>query len=277
MLWEVITKSASLGLVLLTVSAHAAPSGPEGLDTKNASANQGTFSHDDWTAVLSKYVDDVGNVDYVALKKDRKVLDRYLDSIRSVSPESRPDLFPTRHHALAYYLNAYNAHTFDGVLEGGGTQSSVWPTLWHGYKFFVGRKIELGGKRTNLKALEDKKIREAFEDPRIHAALVCASISCPRLPQEAFEPDTLDAQLDAVTTEFSTDTKHVRVEHDDKTVHLSKIYDWYADDYLDYEKARGQSKPKLVDYINRYRAADDQIPRDYKVVLIPYDKSLNAQ
>lgn len=235
------------------------------------------FSHDDWTAVLAEHVDDQGMVSYKELAEDRQLLDGYLKRLSEVGPMSRPELFPSRSDSLAYYLNAYNAYTFDGVLAGGGEQKSVWGNLMAGYSFFVGTKYTIDGQRLSLKKLEDKLIREGFEDPRIHAALVCASISCPRLPQEAFTGPQLEAQLDAAMTEFTTLPQHVRVEAGAQTVHLSKIYDWYKDDFLAYERAHGATSPTVIGYINRYRPADQQIPEDYKVDIMPYDKGLNRQ
>lgn len=235
------------------------------------------FSHDDWSAVLGQYVDAQGLVDYAGLAKNRQTLDRYLAHLAAASPMSQPHRFPTRQEALAYYLNAYNAYTFAGVLEVGPEAESVWATAVQGYKFFIARKIVLGGEKTNLKKLEDEDIRETFADPRIHAALVCAAVSCPRLPQKAFEGTTVDQQLDAAIREFVNNERHVRHETDEGIVYLSKIFDWYDDDFLAYERAQGREEPTLLDYVNRYRDPADALPRDAKVRFVEYDKSLNKQ
>lgn len=246
-----------------------------------AEENPVPFSHHAWTELLERYVDERGMVDYVGLEKnaaDRAALSDYLKRLAEQGPHSRPDLFPTGSDALAYYLNAYNAYTFQGVLvSGGGTQKSVWGNMLAGYKFFVGTKYVIDGKKMSLKHLEDKLIRDGFKDPRIHAALVCASISCPRLPRYAFTGEALEAQLDAVITEFAVLPMHVRPDVDSKTVFVSKIYDWYKGDFLEYEKDRGEAKPSVIGYINRYRPADDQVPLDYRVSILPYDKGLNRQ
>lgn len=236
-----------------------------------------SFSHDDWSAIVEKYVNEEGMVDYVGLKKNRAGLDRYLERLAKIGPQSRPDLFPSRSDALAYYLNAYNASVFKGVLAGGGEQKSVWGNMLAGYKFFVGTKYVIDGKKMSLKHLEDKFVREDFQDPRIHAALICASISCPRLQRWAFTGAKLEEQLDAVITEFATHRLHVRPDAAGKTVYLSKIYDWYKGDFEDYEKTRGEKNPSVIAYINRYRPADQQIPTDYRISVLPYDKGLNRQ
>ncbi|MEM6795525.1 MAG: DUF547 domain-containing protein [Acidobacteriota bacterium] len=249
-------------------SASAAPAGPGG----------DSFSHDDWTAVLQKFVDAEGRVDYRGLARDRAVFDRYVSSIENRGPGSTPQLFPTENDRLAYAINAYNAQVFAGVLSRGPEEKSVWSGLISGLNFFVRMKVIIDGDRTNLKKYEEKLILERFEDPRVHAALNCASIGCPRLPQEAFLPATLDARLDAAMTEWVHDPRHIEVDAAARTVRLSKIFDWFSKDFLDFEKKNGGArKPTLVDYVNRFRSESEQIPRDFEVDFLPYDKGINKQ
>ncbi len=235
------------------------------------------FSHDDWTAVLQEFVDDRGRVDYQRLDSHREILDRYLRAIHASSPQSDPSHFPTRQEALAYYLNAYNALVFEGVLLRGPEKKSVWRGLISGYSFFVGMKVVIGGETTSLKKLEDKRVREAFHDPRVHATLNCASLGCPRLPQEAFEAATLDQQLDAAMREFVSEERNCSLDRAARTVHLSKIFSWFKADFLEYEREQGNPQPLLIHYINRYRAAGAQIPPGYRVRFLPYDKGINQQ
>ena len=235
------------------------------------------FSHDTWAAVLERFVDDEGWVDYHGLEADRAELDRYVASLAAVSPMSHPNLFPTREEALAYYINAYNAQVFVGVLALGPDVKSVWPTLWAGYKFFMQRKFKLGDEKFHLKGLEDRQIREGFGDARIHAALNCASVACPRLPREPFLGAILDKQLDAVMVEFAEDPRHVRLDAAAGKVHLSKIFDWFSKDFLDDERRLGNAGGTLIDAVNRYRRDQPPIPREYSVQFMDYDKSLNGQ
>lgn len=240
------------------------------------------FSHDAWERVLQQHVDARGFVDYRALAEDRADLDRYIARLRAARPESDPELFPTRDHELAYYINAYNAWVFWGVLDRGPDIDGVWGLFGTGLSFFVGMDIELGGRETNLKELEDDVIRAKYQDPRIHAALNCASVSCPRLPREPFTGEDLDAQLDAAMHEFVTDPKHLEVDRSEKTVRMSKIFDWYADDFLAYVREKGAREkgvrdPNVIDYVNLYRGDAGEIPRTYSVELMAYDKGLNAQ
>ena len=120
------------------------------------------FSHADWERVLERFVDARGFVDYQGLAEDRGALDRYLARLRAASPESDPGLFPSPDHELAYWINAYNAWVFWGVLDRGPDLDSVWGFLGTGISFFSGMDIELGGRETNLKALEDEVIRARY-------------------------------------------------------------------------------------------------------------------
>jgi len=235
------------------------------------------FSHDDWTTVLQEYVDDRGWVDYDGLSRDRAALDRYLSVIESTSPRSHPDLFPDADHELAYWINAYNAWVFKGVLDRGPEQDSVWKGgLISGYGFFVKMKIRVGGEQLNLKRLEDDWIRAEYGDPRIHAALNCASVGCPDLPRVAFTGDSLEQELDSAMRLFVSQERNVAVDGEDR-VELSKIFDWFEKDFLGFERSAGRSDPTLIGYVNRFREEGKQIPEDSSVRFIPYDKGINAQ
>ena len=236
------------------------------------------FSHEDWGKVIAKFVNARGMVDYNGLAKQRADLDRYLAAVEKTSPLSAPALFPSRNQQLAYYLNAYNAQVFNGVLARGPEQDSVWKGgLISGKAFFEDMTITIGGRQTSLKALEDDIIREGFQDPRIHAALNCASNGCPRLPQTPFDPAQLDAQLDAAMTEFVAEPRNVSVDDAGKTATLSKIFDWFEKDFLGYERRKGNADPSILDYVNRYRAAGAKIPSGYDVEYFDYDKAINKQ
>ena len=237
-----------------------------------------TFSYEDWGKVLGKFVDARGYVNYDALAKDRGDLDRFLAAIQKTSPRSTPGLFPRKNDQLAYWLNAYNAEVFKGVLARGPEQKSVWGGGLLGIAFFTEKRVVLGGgETTSLKKLEDDVVRGGFKDPRVHAALNCASKSCPRLPQEAFDPEKLDQQLDAAMTHFVGEKRNVAIDDVSKTVTLSKIFDWFSTDFVRYEKAKGSPGGSQIDYVNRYRGALPKIPKGYAMKFFEYDKGVNKQ
>ena len=260
----------TLSLVLAASLACVMVLGP--MSTPSYAAD---FSYADWNDVLEAYVDEDGLVDYAGLAADRQALDRFISSIETTGPKSDPDAFPTRDDQLAYYINAYNAHVFQGVLELGPDAKTVWGFTGTGLGFFVRMKVEVDGERMSLKSLEDDIIRDGFKDPRIHAALNCASIGCPKLPKVAFLPERLDEQLDAEMTKFVNEERNCKIDTAAGTATLSKIFDWFRKDFEEYQAEHGGGG--LREYINRYRPADSQLSADLKIEFAKYDKGLNRQ
>ena len=246
-----------------------------GLGSPLRAGDAAAFDHQAWNAVVSRFVDERGRVNYEALDRDRAALDRYLAQIAAIGPRSTPERFPTQSHQLAYYVNAYNALVFQGVLDGDLDSETVWRGLVPGYGFFVGRKFRLDGRSINLRNLENKIVRAQFGDARVHAVLNCASVGCPRLPTTAFEPGQLERELNTAMTEFVSSEENVRVDDANRTIYLSKIFDWYREDFLADEREAGNPEPTLIDYVNRFRGDAFPIPRDYPIRFLEYDKPLN--
>jgi hypothetical protein len=237
------------------------------------------FSHRVWEEVLSEYVDEQGLVDYVGLSRNPTTFESYILQIEEIGPRTNPELFPTENDRLAFYINAYNALTFKGVLSRGPEESSVWTGLISGYIFFEVMDIQIEGYRTTLKSLEDDIIRARFQDPRIHAAINCASISCPRLSRKAFTGSALGQQLDDSMNEFISKKTNVALIKD--VLYLSSIFNWFEEDFVSHEVRNGQSagsdETKIIHYINRYRSRDDLLDTDLRVRYFDYDKGINKQ
>jgi hypothetical protein len=216
-----------------------------------------------WANHLARFVDAQGRMDYDGMAKDPADLDTYLGYIARVSPESSPADFPTPESKLAYYINAYNAIAMYDVLK------SNFPPNLRDVKvtFFYKNRFELGGRFISLYALENQIIRP-MGDPRVHVALNCMARGCPRLPQEPFQAETLNAQLDAQAREFFNQPRRVELRPENKTVRLSQILQFYTGDFL-------KKAPSLIAYANQYR--ENPIPADWKVDFIPYDWLLNKQ
>ena len=233
-----------------------------------------TFSHDDWQEVLGRFVSPEGLVDYPGLAEDRAALDRYIGALAVFGPTTHPERFPARDDQLAYYLNAYNALVVSGVLDR-GIDRGVWGATGTGFGFFVRTKFSIDGRTISLRELENKLIRDQFGEPLIHAALNCASLSCPRLRQDAYQGATLRAQLESGMVEFVAQERNCRIDPDRRSVTLSKIFDWFRADFVAGGSREGDAG--LIDYVNRYRMTDDQIPSGFRVEFAKYDKGLNTQ
>lgn len=249
----------------------------------------GTFSHEDLDRVLRRFVDEQGRVDYAALKNDPHDLDRYYFLIASDSPDSHPDLFPTMQSKLAYWLNAYNTAVIKTVLTYYPISSveDIRPPLALFFLpdksgFFLFQQVTFGNKMISLYAVEHQVIYARFVDPRVHFALNCASIGCPRLPRQAFSAEHLDEQLDHEARKFLSEERNFAIDHEEKTVWLSSIFDWYEGDFLQWYESRFPSKKaKLLDYLALYvspeRAEELKRAARYQIRFVPYDWRLNDQ
>lgn len=220
-----------------------------------------------WARVLERFVDDQGRVDFRGLAQDRQDLDRYVAWVGAVSPESHPERFPTPEAVLAYHLNAYNALAMYAVIETG------LPTTLAGLRklpFFFMRRVVVGGEAMSLHRYENDRIL-SLGDPRVHFALNCMSVGCPRLPRIPFPSQGLDAVLEAETRRFFADPVYLRVDDAAQEVWVSEILRFYRDDFLKYA-------PSLIAYVNRYRPDTlPEIPEHYRLRFIPYDWTVNHQ
>lgn len=219
---------------------------------------------DAWARVLERFVDARGRVDFERLKDDRTDLDRYVAWIYAVGPNNRPALFPAREDQLAYHINAYNALAMWNILQAG------IPDRLGGFgrfSFFWRDRIEVGGERMSLYKYENEVIRP-LNEPRIHFALNCMTLGCPRLPREPFRAAHLDAQLARETRRFFAEDRNLRIDHERRTVYASQILDWFSEDFLNHA-------PSLITYINRY--ARQPVPEDYTLAFIPYDWTVARQ
>lgn len=228
-------------------------------------SNAKPISHDAWNGLLKKYVDNNGMVNYTALKAaDAKTLDKYLETVSA----NAPDADWSKDEKLAYWLNAYNAFTVKQILDKYPTTSIIDNQLQLIAKNgpFNKKYIKIGGKEMSLNNIEQDVVRKDFKEPRIHFALVCAAVSCPKLRNEAYAAAKLDAQLTDQARDFLNNPKKNAIAKDKLSV--SKIFDWYKDDF-------GKSDENLVKYINQYSSL--KADAGAKVSYMKYNWDLNDQ
>jgi len=243
----------------------------------------------EWTRFLRKHVDEQGLVDYAAIRDNPAALERLYAWVAEHSPESDPDLFPTRDARFAYWLNAYNIAAIRGIAAHYPVDSvrDIKPfhvvSLIPGGGFFFAQKFVFGDDAKRLYFLERRFMRKRFPDPRQHFALNCGSMGCPQLPREAFHPERLDAQLERETRAFLAERRNLRIDSEAETVTLSAIFDWYRKDFLRPLREAGIEDPTLLDYVARHVDADTrralQRAQDggYAVAFADYSWRLNDQ
>ncbi len=244
----------------------------------NALAQQINYS--EYDRLTRKYVDGRGLVNYGGLKSEIGALKTFIDQISAVSPESHPQLFPDGGEQLRYWMTAYNAW----VLYLATSEYPSKSALWNFVGLFRNRDIKLGGKALGLEDLEHKIIRKRYREPRIHFYINCAAHSCPALQQGAIPPGKTFDALDQAAKRFINDTRHVKFDPVTKKLQVSKIFDWFADDFLTYLKEKkGIAQPQISQYILMYldgpaREALQNTPvKEISVSYFSYNKSLNEQ
>lgn len=172
-----------------------------------------------YQAVLDQHLSG-GRVDYAAIKA-AGALDGYLAALAS-APEPAG-----RAEQMAFWINAYNALTLDLVAD-------AWPLAsirdLDGGNPWDARSFSVAGRSVTLNAIEHEILRP-MGDARIHAAVNCASVGCPPLHGRAFTAANLDAELTAASRAWMK-TNGVRVDRAGGAVTLSKIFDWYGDDFV---------------------------------------------
>lgn len=223
-------------------------------------------SHAQWDALLKKHVTTNGMVDYKGFLIDQAKLDAYLSKLQEGIPDTKTW---SREEQLAYWINAYNAFTVKLIVENYPLKSikdlnskiavPTINTIWD-KKFFT-----LGGQPYSLNMIEHSILRKNFEEPRIHFAINCASISCPVLLNEAFTASKLEKQLEKQTRQFINDPTKNKISA--KSPEVSSIFNWFGEDF--------KKKGSLIQYLNRY--SKTKISPNAKISFLEYDWSLNEK
>ena len=186
-------------------------------------------THSKWNKVLNDHIKTQGHqtlFQYKDLLKDPTLFNQYILEITSVSKDQY-DLF-TQKQKLAFLINCYNALTVKLIIDNYPVKSikdlgSFFRSPWT-KRFFT-----FFGEHTHLDNIEHDMIRKWFDEPRIHFAVVCASLGCPTLAKDAFTESNLEDLLEKQSLNFLNDKNENRIENG--KLYLSKIFKWYGDDF----------------------------------------------
>ncbi len=228
--------------------------------------------HKPFDRLLQAHVSD-GVVDYGGFEGETTALDAYLATLAAADLSSA-----SREEKLAFYINAYNACTVRLILRHLGEVTSIrdidkpWDT----------KEWTLAGETLSLNEVEHKKLLEGLREPRIHFAIVCASIGCPDLAGRAYTAENIDAELDMAARKFLQSNKHVRTSQSGglwgKTyrLELSQIFNWFKGDFTDGGKA------PLTEFVVKYTDPETAaFIREHgsrlKISFLDYDWNLNGK
>jgi len=211
------------------------------------------FDHSNFNELLKKYVKEDGRVNYAGFKKDKNILEAYLETIRT----NNPNTTWSKNDKFAYYMNAYNAMTIDLIIRNYPTESikdinDPWEQ----------RYWKISNKSVSLEEIEHEILRK-MKDPRIHFGINCASFSCPPLMNKAFTAANVDAQLEKLAVQFINDPKRNKITTD--RVQISKIFRWFQEDFT--------KNGDLIDFLNTYSKV--KIDKNARVRYMDYNWKLN--
>lgn len=191
-------------------------------------------THKSFDLLLKKYVSN-GMVNYKGFQSEESSLAQYLDSLSKVS-ESEYNAF-SQSEKITFLINAYNAFTIRLILDHYPLKSItdigspfsklnlVRGTPWK-KEFFT-----LIGKKRTLDWIEHEKLRKEFSEPRIHFAIVCASIGCPALSSDAYSAPIIEKQLQAAKKTFLSTTSKNAYNAEKNILTISQIFNWFKDDF----------------------------------------------
>ena len=182
-----------------------------------------------WNRILAAYYDPARGMDYQALKaRDAMALQTLRQQLGRVNVASLD-----AKQQLAYWINVYNVNVVATIVEHYPVDSirdiSTDPLIR--LNVFKKERVPSGGALLSLDDVEHKKIRDGFRDARIHFAVNCAAKDCPPIRPEAFTGAKLDAQLDDQARRFLTRTVRWERDGDELTVKVTKIMDWFGEDF----------------------------------------------
>jgi len=219
-------------------------------------------SHVLWDSLLQVHVTDEGWVDYQGFIRDSNRLNAYLTSLELAHPQSSW----SRSEQMAYWINAYNAFTVQLIVQhypvstikdikrGIPFINTVWDIPF----------IHIQSQTYDLNDIEHRILRRQFKDARIHAAINCASYSCPQLRREAYVANRLDEQLTDAMRKFLYDPRRNRIETGKAEV--SSIFKWFGGDFK-------RDAGSLRKFLNRY--LEEPILKNVDITFLDYDWSLN--
>lgn len=270
-------------LALLGGLGGAVPDRPQGVETGPRDLPgilQALPDHDRFTELLADVVSG-SRVDYARLARESERLDAYVDELAGTDPtvlERAP-----RSVRLSFWINAYNACMLTLVVEHypiepdrsllGRLRNALADrpanSVWQIDDVFTRDHCTVAGSPHSQDEIEHEIIRPLGE-PRIHFAVNCAAVSCPRLRAEAYEAERLNAQLEEAVRDFIASPLGFRIDREVGRLHLNRVLDWYGEDF--------GGEAGLREFLADYLAPDARafvLDPETEIVYLDYDWTLN--
>ena len=247
--------------------------------------------HQAWTALLQKHVvlidgGKASEVRYAEFQKDRAQLKSYAETLAKVDEKEFGGW--SRNQQLAFLINAYNAATVEKILTRYPNIKSIWDFGKIFGNPFKDKFFTLLGRELSLDMIEHETLRKpgAYNEPRVHFAVNCASVGCPMLREEPYVAERLDAQLEEQTRRFLSDHSRNRYNAANNALEVSEIFKWFSEDWISGYRGFDGKAPAMQSreqFFAKYAAllADQPAHRnavsEHKAAIrhLDYDWSLN--
>jgi len=217
-------------------------------------------THAAWGALLKKHVVLIdggksSQARYAGFAQERAALKNYLDTLSKVSTQDFSGW--NKPQQMAFLINAYNAFTVEKIL-------TRYPDLRSIRDFgrvfgnpFKDRFFTLFGREFSLDMIEHDTLRKpgAYNEPRVHFAVNCASVGCPMLREEPYVAPRLDTQLEEQTRRFLADRSRNRYNAADNALEVSEIFRWFGEDWSSGYRGfdgKGEALQSLAQFFAKY-------------------------
>lgn len=249
---------------------YAAPKADYWAYWDKATQSSSKIDHQLWQNFLDQYLvlDKEKNIyllNYLAAAKQGSLLlTDYINQLKRIDPRQY-----NLNEQFAYWVNLYNALTVKLVLKHYPVTSIT--KLGEGFFSFGPWDdpiVTISNQSLTLNDIEHRILRPIWQDPRIHYVVNCASIGCPDLQPKALTAKLIEQQLDTAAKRFINQPKGVSWQREELV--LSKIYDWYNDDF-------GRSEAKIIAHLIRYaeKGLGTQLRQYQGDISYQYDWQLN--
>lgn len=229
-------------------------------------------SYGRYAQILDQHVEG-SRVDYAALNRDRARLDSTVEMISNADLSAASE-----DQKLSFYINAYNVLTLRSIIDAYPVESikdidDVWEKEWR-----------VAGNEISIDEIEHKVLRQDFDEPRIHMAINCASISCPPLMPWPYVADSLNQQLHYASVNFATTDQYNELHPKEGRAELSQVFEWFGGDFVEqyYDPHRFAGLPvegnaALMFVIEHHPEVEQQVllQESYEIEFRDYDWGLN--
>lgn len=237
-----------------------------------------------YAKVLADYVDAAGDVDYKGLKTGRAPLDLYIDAMQ-VLPQSKLEA-ATNEERLAFWINAYNALTLRSIIDHYPIKTTDASAPANSIMQIDGvwdkQRWQVAGRSLTLNEIEHEILRKDFTEPRIHLAINCASRGCPALTNEPYLPESFEIQLARQAAAFVESPRNLKIDHAERRVQVSKIFEWFGEDFVallpEGHKSKDATHDAILYFLSQYEPSLNwPEANDYSIYYLDYDWTLNEQ